>query len=218
MAVLSGRATSFGRNVPGFAGENVATGNCAAEKNFRMERIWRGVARFTARTQTLPIAIGNLGMNAARGSANCAAILLRTGDPVRETIVSGEVIDLCGWLVVPGTPCNCAVHADDCSLVAGYNHSFRIVRIYPELMIVLSAGCTLDRGPRLARVRRAICRRVHYVEDICILWIDTDLLEIPATIPKSWVAREPGPGCAGVMRNKYATFLRIYDSIESTAI
>ena len=45
---------------------------------------------------------------------------------------------------------------DDRALVAGDNHSFRIVGIDPELMIVVPAGRTFDRGPRFAGVRRSI--------------------------------------------------------------
>jgi hypothetical protein len=58
-------------------------------------------------------------MNAARRRADSAAVLLRAGDPVRKTIVGSEVIDLCGGLVVPRAPRDCAVDANDRALIAG---------------------------------------------------------------------------------------------------
>src|SRR6185436_9373556 len=137
---LSGRRAAFRRNVFRLTGENVATRDRATEQNFGMQRIGRGVARFAARAQTFPIAIGDLGMIAARRSADGAAVLLRAGDPVRKAIVRCDVIDLRCRLVVPGTPRYRAIDSDNGALVAGDNHSLRIVRIDPELVIIVAAG------------------------------------------------------------------------------
>src|SRR5215210_4703919 len=127
-------------------------------------------------------------MPATGRSADGAAVLLRTRDPVREAIVGGDMINLRGWLVVPRAPCGCAVKRHDRALIAGEDHAFRIVRINPELVIVVPTWRTFDWRPCFAGVGRAIHRRIHYVDNISIFWIDSDFLEIPASVPEALVA------------------------------
>src|SRR5690242_21465138 len=98
-------------------------------------------------------------MNAARGRADRAAVLLRAGDPVRKTIIGSAVIDLRGRLVVPRTRGCRAVDADDSALVAAGDHAFRIRGIGPELMVVVAARRPFDWRPRFACVSRTIDRR-----------------------------------------------------------
>src|SRR6185503_7205637 len=148
-------------------------------------------------------------MITARGRADRAAVLLRAGYPVRKTIISRDVIDLRSWLVVPRAPRRGTVYSHNRALIARDDHSFRIVRIDPELVIVVAAGRAFDRRPRLARISRAIHRRVHHVNDVCVLRIDGDLFEVPAAVPQSLVARQPRPRGAAVVRSKHAAFLSI---------
>src|SRR5215217_3698972 len=157
-------------------------------------------------------------MPATRRSADGAAVLLRTGDPVREAIVGGDMINLRGWLVVPRTPCGCAIKRNDRALIAGEDHASRIVRINPELVIVVPTRRTFDRRPCFAGVDRAIHRRIHYVDNVCVFWIDSDFLEIPAAVPEALVARELGPRSAPVVRRKHSAFLRIHDRVKSITI
>ena len=110
-----------------------------------MQRIGRGVAGFAAGAQRLPVAHRDPGETAARWHADRAAVLLRAGHPVRKAIVGGDVIDLRGRLVVPRAPGRGAVHADDRALIAAENHPVRIVRIDPELVIIVAAGRAFDR-------------------------------------------------------------------------
>src|ERR1700752_5456453 len=128
-------------------------------------------------------------MDAARRRADCATVLLRARDPVRKTIVSSEVIDLRRRLVVPRAPGTGPVPANDCTLVARDDHSFWIVGIDPELMIVVAAGRAFDRRPRFAGVGRTIHRRIHHIDHVGVLRIDTDLFEIPAPVPETLVTR-----------------------------
>src|SRR5215208_554628 len=139
-------------------------------------------------------------MPATRRSADGAAVLLRTGDPVREAIVRGDMINLRGWLVVPRAPCGCPIKRNDRALITGEDHASRFVRIDPELVIVVPTRRAFDWSPCFAGVGRAIHRRIHYVDNISVFWIDSDFLEIPAAVPEALVARELGPGGARVVR------------------
>src|ERR1051325_51902 len=97
-------------------------------------------------------------MVTARRCANGPAVLLRTGDPVRKAKVCCDVINLRGWLVVPRAPGRCAVDSYDRPLIAADDHSFRIVGINPELVIIVTAGRTFDGRPSLSAISRPIHR------------------------------------------------------------
>src|ERR1051326_8302254 len=111
-------------------------------------------------------------MVTARRCANGPAVLLRTGDPVRKTKV------------------RCAVDSYDRPLIAADNHSFRIVGINPELVIIVTAGRAFDGRPSLSAISRPIHRSIHHVNHVRIFRVGSDLLEIPAAIPQSLLARE----------------------------
>src|ERR1700730_3578460 len=148
-------------------------------------------------------------MPAPRRRADGAAVLLRAGYPVRKAIVGGYVIDLRGRLVVLGTPGCGSIYGNDASLITAENHSLRIVGVNPKLMIIVAAGRAFDRCPRLTGVRRSIDGRVHDVQDVRVFGIDGNLFEIPAAVPQPFVDGKSGPGCAGIIRSKNATFFRI---------
>ncbi len=138
-------------------------------------------------------------MIAARWCANGATVLLRACDPVGEAEVCGDVINLRGRLVVPRAPRCCAVNGNDRTLIAGDDHAFRIFWIDPELVVVVAAGRAFDWRPCLPGVAGPVDRRIHHIDHVRILRIDSDFLEIPAAIPETLVVREPGPGRAGVV-------------------
>src|ERR1051325_8284731 len=99
------------------------------------------------------------------------------------------MINLRSGLVVPRAPRCCAVNGDDRALVTGDDHSFRIVGINPELVIIIAARRAFDRRPSLPSVSRAIDGGIHYVDDVGVLRIDIDLLEILTTVPQALVTR-----------------------------
>src|ERR1043166_5723532 len=96
-----------------------------------MQRIGSRVARFATSAQTFPIAIRDFGMVAARRCANGAAVLLRAREPVRETKVRGDVINLRGRLVVPRTPRDRAVNRADRPLIPAEAQAFGFAGIDP---------------------------------------------------------------------------------------
>src|SRR5437899_2821494 len=126
-------------------------------------------------------------MSAARGRADRPTVLLRAGDPVRKAIIGGDVINLRRRLVVPGAPGRSAVYGYDPALIAADNHPLWIVGIDPELMIIVAAGCTLDRRPCLAGIGRSIHALIHYVQSVRVFRIDGNLFEVPAAVPDALV-------------------------------
>src|SRR6266550_7052815 len=107
-------------------------------------------------------------MAAARRNADRAAFLLWSFHPVREAIISGDVIKLRCRLVVPGTPGLGAVHGHNRALIAADDHAVWIFGINPELMIVVPAGRALDRRPLLTAVSRSIDGSVRHVNSISV--------------------------------------------------
>jgi hypothetical protein len=93
-SVTEGTLALFRRNVLYRARQNIAASDGTAEKYFRMQRIGRCVSGLASSTNPGPIVIGNLRMIASSGNAYRTAVLLRTGYPVRKTIVSSYVIQL----------------------------------------------------------------------------------------------------------------------------
>src|SRR6266540_814101 len=90
---------ALGRDVLHFAGDDIAACDRAAEKDFGMQRIGRGVTGFAARAQADPIALRDFAAVAVNGCADRAAVLLRARHPVRKAIVRRDVIELRGWLL-----------------------------------------------------------------------------------------------------------------------
>src|ERR1051326_8977801 len=108
-------------------------------------------------------------MPAARRRADSAAVLLGAREPVRKAMVGSNVIKLRSRLVVPRAPGRCTVDAHVRALIAADDHAFRIVRIDPELVIVVTAWRAFDWCPLFTAVSRSIDRRVHHVNDVRVL-------------------------------------------------
>src|SRR5438034_7208025 len=151
-------------------------------------------------------------------NADSAAVLFGSLRLVREAIIVVNVIKLCGRLVVPGTPRLGAVNGHNRALVAADDHAVWIVRINPELMIIIAARRAFDRGPLLAAISRSIDGRVRHVNGISVLRIGGDFLEVPAAIPQSFIAGKPGPGCARIFLVEDAALLRIDGGINPIVI
>src|ERR1019366_3343529 len=111
----------------------------AAVNPIGIQRIGRDEGIFKA-ADGKPILREDFAVIAATENAGGPAVLLRRIDAIRECIVAGDVIELPGRLVVPGTPTLAAIHADDGALVHSQNHARRIVRIDPEGVEVVPAG------------------------------------------------------------------------------
>ena len=186
-----GRQVHFGRDVLRLAGLDVAACDGAAEHDPRIERVGRRVPALTAGAQRFPVAHGDVGEAAACPHADGAAVLLRTRYPVRKVVVGGDVIQLRDRLIQPRAPRRMlfqTIDADDGSLISAEDHAVPVVRMNPQLVIVVAAGRALERLTKgAAAIARAIDPRVRYVHEIRVLRIDDHLAEVPAASPDSAV-------------------------------
>src|SRR6516225_902470 len=71
----------------------------AAENDSRVLRSAGSHTALTACADRFPVARRDRCELAPRAHGDRAAVLLRAGDPVWKSIVGGEMIDLCRWLV-----------------------------------------------------------------------------------------------------------------------
>ena len=170
-----------------------------------MQRVGRGVAALAAGADRLPVAHRDLPELAARPHGDRAAVLLRAGHPVRETVIGRHVVDLRDRLVEPRAPfrrVGRSVQADDRALIARDDHDVRIGGVDPKLMIVVAArrAAHRPRAERFPAVLRSLNPDVRDVHDVGILRIDGDLLEVPTAAPHARVSRRLHPGRARVGR------------------
>src|ERR1700691_118655 len=93
---------------------------------------------------------------AAAGRAHRAALLLAAINPVGKLVVGDYVIELRGWLVVPGAPGLTAVHADRRALVDGDGDDVGVFGIDPDRVVVVASGSAFDGRESLAAVARAV--------------------------------------------------------------
>src|ERR1700735_5924989 len=103
------------------------------------------------------------------------------------------MIDLRGWLVVPGSPGLCPVDTDYRALIGAEHQAIAIARVDPHLVIIIAAGGTFHRHKGLATVRRHIRPCVDHVSTIGIGRIEGYGSEIPATPPQTHLAIEQLP-------------------------
>src|SRR5579859_174798 len=73
---------------------------------------------------------------------NRTAVLLCSIYSVRKTVVGGDVIKLSGGLVVPRCPGLATVEADGRALIDTQGEMRRVLRVYPDLVVVIATGRT----------------------------------------------------------------------------
>ncbi len=162
----------------------IAAPRAAAVQNIAV--LWIGNHGIALARQTggFPIAKRKYAFARPGADAHAAAILLCSVQPIGKTVVGGDVINLRRGLVVPGAPALAAIHANDSSLIAAEHHAIAILRIHPELVIIVTAGRSFDRNERFAAVGGHICCGVDDVSPVGIFGIHADLFEIPAAAPQ----------------------------------
>ena len=178
----------------------VAAPRAFAVKNVAVLRVGNHGGALARETGGLPVAEREHALARPRADTHAAAVLLRAVEPVGEAVVRGHVIDLRGRLVVPGAPRLPAVHAHDRALVAAEHHAVAVLRIDPQLVIVVSARRPFDRHERLTRVRRHVSGGVHDIGTVGISRIDRHGFEVPPTAPQPGFAVDASPCGARVVR------------------
>src|SRR5258705_12704751 len=96
-------------------------------------------------------------------------------------MASAEVIDLRGGLVVQTPPGLPAVNGDYRALVAGQNDDVRVVRINPNVLIIVAARCAAKRRPGLASVGRLPGDNACRIDNVRVLSVDAEHCEIATT-------------------------------------
>src|SRR6266851_3013555 len=106
-----------------------------------------------------------------------------TGYQSRKVIVGDDVIELCGWLVVPGTPSLPAVHTNGGALIHGESDDLWVLRIDPDGVIVITAGRSLDGSKADAAIGGAISGDIGDIDCALVFGINPHTGEIVATPP-----------------------------------
>ncbi len=143
-----------GRDVLYLPGAPVESGDffsAAAVNNFGIERVRRDVAVFN-RADRMPVPEINFAIIAATGNAHRAAFLLAAANAVWKVSGHADVIELRGGLVVPGTPSVSTVHGDQGALIADQQDRFRIVRVDPDVLIIIAARSAAKTDPGFCTV------------------------------------------------------------------
>ena len=152
----------------------------ARAKNYLwIGRIRRNVSIFDHSCR-VPIPMRDLSIISAACNAHGPALLLPATDFVRKFVRSRHVVELGGRLVVPGAPSLAAIHGDDRALVCDQQDNVGVVRIDPQVLIIISARRTADAFPRLATIARFHRHDAGAVDDVWVFRIYLDHREIAA--------------------------------------
>ena len=128
----------------------------------------------------MPIAKRDRAVRSAARDPDRAAFLLPAVKAIGKRVVRAHVIKLRGRLVIPRAPARAAVHRDDRALVAPEQNDLRIVRIDPDVLIIVAAGRAAPAVPGLAAVGRFPADHARGINDVWILRIDPHHRQIAA--------------------------------------
>ena len=193
---------------------------CAREpvaiQNVRIERVDGDVA-VLENSRQLPIAKRNFAVIAAALRRNGAAFLLRAVNPIRKTIVGGDVIELGGWLIVPTAPGRAAVHADDRALVGAERDDLRIFRADPDALVIVAARRAFEPHECFSAVRGLPRRSVRDINHVRIVRRDGDAHRARAAAADAVVGVCLFPGFSRIVRAIHSpdlgSFCRNIDSL-----
>src|SRR5258708_12806315 len=124
------------------------------------------------------------------------------------------MIELRGWLVVPGAPRLTAVARHNRALIAAENHPPRLVRINPEFVIVIASGRPFERGKRLPSVVRLVGCGVRDVHSVRVCGLHADFPEVPPALPDAPVIRNPLPSLPPPASTQHPAFPAIPDHLN----
>ena len=189
------------QNVLRLTGPAIEPRQLPAVNDVRIDRIGDDITIFLGRDR-LPIPKRDLAFVAAAFDTDRAAFLLPAVKPIRKRVVGTDMIQLCRRLVVPRAPGHTAIDRDDRSLVRAEQNNVGIVRINPNILIIIAAGSPAPSLPGLAAVGRFPANHARRVNDLWIFRIEPNYRQIAATDTKAR-ARVVGravPDFAAVLR------------------
>ena len=211
-----------GRDVLCLIGDEVEAGDRgaerAAEQNVRVERVGCNVLALAARAHRPPIALADGGEVAEASRACGSGILLRSANPVRETVDGHDVVELRRGLVVPGAPCRGAVETDDGALVGPENHARRIVGRDPQAVVVVAPRRAFDGVEGLSPVPRAVERSIADVNRVGVFGINRHTAEIPSAFPDSIFRVHSPPVHARIVGAIEPALFGIHDQVNAIGI
>ena len=143
-------------------------------------------------------------LNRVAGDTDAGVILLRAIDAVGELIVSTDVIELGGELVVDRAKGCAAVEGDVGPAVIALDHTLIVLGVDPEAVIIAVGGG--NRFPIFAAVGRFPEAQVADVNGIRILGIGVDMQVIPRAVTQILFGTLFGPAFAKVIRAVDARF------------
>ena len=155
----------------------------------------------------MPIPVEDAPVVAAAPHAGGSGLLLPTAHAVGKVEICGDVIECRGGLVEPRAPRLATIHGDDRALIAGDDHGVRVLRIDPDPMVVVAAGCTAQCAERLAAVHRLPRHDARRIHDIRIRRIHLHLGKVRLPRGDARVRRGAIPRLAGVVRAKQSVAL-----------
>src|SRR5712691_2557283 len=135
---------------------------------------------------------GDRALIGAGRHADGGIVLLRTIHPIRELVVSGDMVELRGELVVDGRPGVTTVERDAGTAVVPLDHALRVTRIDPQVVVVaVRCGDLEERSPAVDRFPALV---VEDPDRVGVLWVSEDMLVVPGTPLQVAVVTDQLPG------------------------
>ena len=132
----------------------------------------------------MPVVECDLAVHRAAGDARRSGVLLAAAQAIRERVVGGDVIHGGSRLRVPVAPRCAAVRRNDAALIGNDEQNLRIVRIDPDLLIVVAARRAAHGRP----VHAAVLASPHHgrrgIHNVLVLRIHRDGRQVAATDPR----------------------------------
>ena len=125
--------------------------SAAAVNNVRIERIGCDITVLDY-ADRMPFAEGDGAIVPATGDAGGTTLLLAAADAIGKIGSYGNMVELRGGLVVPGTPGRSASERHQGALIADQKNNVRIVGVDPQILIVVAARRPAKTGPGFAAV------------------------------------------------------------------
>src|SRR6478672_10268026 len=129
------------------------------------------------------------------------------------------MIKLCSGLIVPRRKGFPSVNSNDRTLVERDEHDLWIVRVDPDAVVIITAGCAAESAPGLSAINRFPGNHVGAVYYVFVFRIGFDLCKITSPAPISSIAGKHVPTLAGIIAAVHAAVpARIYGCIHSFAV
>ena len=181
----------------------------------RIARIREDVAALSA-ADGIPITAIDKATVAARADAHRRVVLLRAVDAIQKIVVSSDVIELRGGLIVLRRPVFATVHGNGGAAVVAIDHAIRVVGIDPKSVMIAMGRVEAFEG--FARIDGAVEASVRDVDLVRIFRVSPDMREVPGALAEAMVVVDERPFAAAVVASIEAPFLGFDESIDDIRV